>query len=70
MKHFNTNPHYSSVFQQLYERRMKFVKNEEENKKFCEIDESYMTDESASDSCGSEVVRRHKHLWRSDGNHM
>lgn len=49
---------------------MKFVKNEEENKKFCEIDESYMTDESASDSCGSEVVRRHKHLWRSDGNHM
>ena len=26
-----------------------------------------MTDESASDSCGSEVVRRHKHPWRSDG---
>lgn len=46
---------------------MKFVKHEEESRKFNEIDESYMTDESASDSCGSDVIRCHKHSWRSDG---
>ena len=46
---------------------MKFVKNGEESKKFAEINESYMTDESMSDSCGSDVVRRYKHPWRSDG---
>ena len=47
---------------------MKFVKTARESSKFAEIDESYMTDESVSDSCGSEeVVRRHKLPWRSDG---
>ena len=29
-----------------------------------------MTDESVSDSCGSEVVRKHKHSWRSEGSYV
>lgn len=58
---------YNKCLPKLYERRMKFVKNGEESKKFAEINESYMTDESMSDSCGSDVVRRHKHPWRSEG---
>ena len=46
---------------------MKFVKKEEKSKMFAELDESYMTDESVSDSCGNEKVRKHKLPWRSDG---
>ena len=46
---------------------MKFVKNEEESKKFSEIDESYMTEECPSES--EDVVNRHAHEWRSDGNY-
>lgn len=49
---------------QLYERRMKYVKTEDERKKFADIDESYMTEESSSES---ESVNRHQHQWRSDG---
>ena len=50
---------------QLYERRMKYVKSEDEGKKFAEIDDSYMTEESSFES--DNVVHRHKHQWRSNG---
>ena len=46
---------------QLYERRMKYVKSEDEGKKFAEIDDSYMTEESSSES--DNIVNRHKHKW-------
>lgn len=46
---------------------MKYVKNEEESQKFGEIDEAYMTEESPSES-DNEVVKRHMHPWRSNGN--
>ena len=51
---------------QLYDRRIKYVKTEDEHKKFSEINESYMTEESSSES-DNEVVKRHKHQWRSNG---
>ena len=47
---------------------MRFVKNEEESKKFSEIDESYMTEECPSES--EDVVNRHVHDWRSDGENV
>lgn len=51
---------------QLYDRRIKYVKTEDEHKKFSEINESYMTEESSSES-DNEVVKRHQHQWRSNG---
>ena len=45
---------------------MKYVKSEEEGKKFGEIDETYMTEESPSES-ENDVVKRHEHQWRSSG---
>ena len=48
---------------------MRYVKGEIESKKFSEIDESYMTEESPSES-DYEVVKRHKQQWRSDGMFM
>ena len=36
-------------------------------KERAEINELYMTDESA---CDSNVVRQHKHIWRSDGKNV
>lgn len=50
---------------QLYDRRIKYAKREEERRKFAEIDESYMTEESSSES--ENVVKRHQLQWRSDG---
>ena len=49
----------------MYERRKKFLKNEEEVKRWSEINECYMTEESDSDS--GQNVYRHKLSWRSNG---
>ena len=57
---------YVVLLAQLYERRMKYVKSEAEGKIFEEIDESYMTEESPSES-DNEIVRRHEFQWRSSG---
>ena len=50
---------------QLYDRRIKYVKTEVERKKLQEIDESFMTEESSSES--ENVVKRHQLQWRSNG---
>ena len=39
-----------------------YVKNVQESRKFAEIDKSYVTDKSVSDSCGNEV-KWHKLSW-------
>lgn len=53
---------------QLYDRRVKYVKSEDESKKLTEIDETYMTEESSSES--ENVVKRHQLTWRSDGKNI
>ena len=50
---------------QLYDRRIKYAKTEVERKKLQEIDESFMTEESSSES--ENVVKRHQLQWRSNG---
>lgn len=52
----------------LYDRRIKYVKSEDESKKLTEIDETYMTEESSSES--ENVVKRHQLTWRSDGKNI
>ena len=50
---------------QLYERRRKLIKGQEETKKWKEIDYHYMTEES--DDTDGEKLHTHKHQWRSQG---
>ena len=52
------------IILQLYERREKCIKNDDEKGKWCSISHKYMTEESESDG---ETVRQHKLRWRSDG---
>lgn len=53
------------VILQLYDRRRRYLKNEEERGKWSTIDYNYMTDESASET--EDVIRQHKLIWRSEG---
>ena len=54
--------------QQLYQRRKKYLKNIDETRRWIEITEQYMTEETESE--GGEEVRQHKLLWRSEGEIM
>lgn len=49
---------------QLYEKRKKFLKGEEELSKWASISACYMTEESEADE---EEIRQHTPQWRSEG---
>lgn len=51
---------------QLYDRRKKCIKKDKEKDKWTKIDYRCMTEESDA-SNASDVVHRHKLVWRSEG---
>ena len=65
MVYNNTFCHSLAIpISQLYLRRKKYIKGEEEEKKWSTIDLRCMTEESDS---GGEIVRQHHLPWRSQG---
>ena len=52
---------------QLFNRRERFLKTENERKYWKQLDYRYMSQESSEDEDGSIVYLVHSPAWRSDG---
>lgn len=65
--HFSVKVWNLFSFVEMYEKRKKFLKGEEEISKWASIGPCYMTEESEADE---EEIRQHTPQWRSEGMHL